>query len=191
MQEIIMTEENLIKKARDKLISTRKIICTGDPNNPKHIASGIKQVWPDATFIYRSNGYDVYTEQEKIKEQLSKHNTFINASYINPNAQTKLLELCAETMPIGDVYNIGSSHEYDNLGPEEYKNAKLKLRDKSLSLNSFRFQTCHIIVGGIDRGTEDTQGWIEPIEIAQLIEWIMKQRYKIPMIGIDQPKQPW
>lgn len=186
-----MSREELIKKARDKFMSSRKVICTGDPSNPKHIASGIKKVWPDATFIYKSNGYDLDTEQEKIKEQLSKHNTFINASYINSEAQVKLLEMCAEAMPIGDVYNIGSSHEYDNLGPEEYKNAKLKLRDKSLSLNSFRFQTCHIIVGGIDRGREDTKGWIEPIEIAELIKWTTTLRYKIPVIGIDQPKKPW
>ena len=186
-----MSREELIKKARDKFMSSRKVICTGDPSNPKHIASGIKKVWPDATFIYKSNGYDLDTEQEKIKEQLSKHNTFINASYINSEAQVKLLELCAEAMPIGDVYNIGSSHEYDNLGPEEYKNAKLKLRDKSLSLNSFRFQTCHIIVGGIDRGREDTKGWIEPIEIAELIKWTINSRYNIPIIGIDQPKKPW
>ena len=186
-----MSREELIKKARDKFMSSRKIICTGDPNNPEHIAYGIKKVWPDTTFMHKSNGYDLDTELEKIIEQLSKHNTFINASYINSEAQVKLLEMCAEAMPIGDVYNIGSSHEYDNLGPEEYKNAKLKLRDKSLSLNSFRFQTCHIIVGGIDRGREDTKGWIEPIEIAELIKWTTTLRYKIPVIGIDQPKKPW
>ena len=51
-----MSREELIKKARDKFMSSRKVICTGDPSNPKHIASGIKKVWPDATFIYKSNG---------------------------------------------------------------------------------------------------------------------------------------
>ena len=78
-----MSREELIKKARDKFMSSRKIICTGDPNNPEHIAYGIKKVWPDTTFMHKSNGYDLDTELEKIKEQLSKHNTFINASYIN------------------------------------------------------------------------------------------------------------
>ena len=32
-----------IKKARDKFMSTRKIICTGDPSETKHIASGMKR----------------------------------------------------------------------------------------------------------------------------------------------------
>ena len=46
MQEITMTREDLIKKARDKVMSTRKIICTGNPSEEKHIAFGIKKVWP-------------------------------------------------------------------------------------------------------------------------------------------------
>ena len=33
-----MTREDLIKKARDKVMSTRKIICTGNPSEEKHIA---------------------------------------------------------------------------------------------------------------------------------------------------------
>ena len=40
-------------------------------------------------------------------------------------------------------------------------------------------------------GEEDTEGWIEPVEIAELIKWTMTLRYNIPIIGIDQPKKPW
>ena len=48
-----MSREELIKKARDKFMSSRKVICTGDPNNPEHIAYGIKKVWPDTTFMQK------------------------------------------------------------------------------------------------------------------------------------------
>ena len=94
-------------------------------------------------------------------------------------------------MIVGDVFNIGTTHEYDDLGREEYKNNKLKLRKLSLDLNSFRIQTCHVIVGGINIGTSETVDWIKPKKIAEMIKWITEQDVKIPIIGIDQPKQPW
>ena len=94
-------------------------------------------------------------------------------------------------MPIGEVYNIGSTNEYDGLGPEKYKNNKLELRETSLKLNSFRFQTTHIVMGGIDTGLPETADWIKPIKLVEMIKWMTEQKFKIPIIGIDQPKQPW
>ena len=99
--------------------------------------------------------------------------------------------MCSKYMTIGDVFNIGSTHEYDGLGSENYKRNKIELREKSLELNSFRFQTCHIVMGGIDTGLPETADWIKPNKIAEVISWITKQKFKIPIIGIDQPKQPW
>ena len=94
-------------------------------------------------------------------------------------------------MIIGDVFNIGSSHEYDNLGREEYKDSKLQLRKLSLELNTFRFQTCHIVMGGIDTGSDTTSDWVKPRRIAEMIQWITEQDVKIPILGLDQPKEPW
>ena len=52
------------------------------------------------------------------------------------------------------AFNIGTTHEYDGLGSDSYKKNKLELRDKSLELNSFRLQTCHIVMGGVDTGID-------------------------------------
>lgn len=174
-------------------MSTRKVLCTGNPHKRGTIASGIKQVWPDATFIHLSNGFDFLSlnDKEKAVENLFKtHNTFINASYVS-GVQKKLLLLCHKNMTIGDVFNIGSTHEYDNLGSKDYAKNKGELRKISLDLNSYRFQTCHIVLGGIDVGTPETTGWVKPVTIANTIKWITEQQIKIPIIGIDQPKQPW
>ena len=46
-------------------------------------------------------------------------------------------------------------------------------------------------MGGIDTGKSHTEGWIKPIKIAEMIKWVTEQDIKIPIIGIDQPKQPW
>ena len=178
---------------RNHAMKTRRVLCTGNPNRDGTIASGVREIWPDATFIHLSNGFDFWSlgDKEKELEQLFKtHNTFINASYVG-GVQKKLLQLCNKNMIIGDVFNIGSTHEYDNLGSEAYTNNKIELRKTSLELNSFRFQTCHIVMGGIDLGTAETEGWIKPFTIAETIKWITEQQIKIPIIGIDQPKQPW
>jgi hypothetical protein len=46
-------------------------------------------------------------------------------------------------------------------------------------------------MGGIDTGLPETADWIKPSKIAEVISWITEQKFKIPMISIDQPKQPW
>tara|TARA_B100000424_G_C22849404_1_gene453019 strand:+ start:127 stop:699 length:573 start_codon:yes stop_codon:yes gene_type:complete len=183
-----------ISKVRNRVMEKRKILCTGNPNKIGTIASGVKELWPDATFIHRSNGYDFWNLGDKLEELkglFKNHNTFINASYVD-GVQTKLLDICNLNMIVGDVFNIGSTNEYDNLSSEIYKNHKLALRELSLKLNTYRFQTCHIVMGGIDTGIEERKDWIKPKKIAEVIKWIMEQEtFKIPIMGIDQPKQPW
>ena len=71
------------------------------------------------------------------------------------------------------------------------KNNKIELRETSLKLNSFRFQTTHIVMGGIDIGEPETENWVKPMKIVEMIKWVTEQDIKIPIIGIDQPKQPW
>lgn len=182
-----------LKIVRNRFMSIRKVICTGNPQNKNCIAYGIKQIFPNATFIHRSNGFDLPTQnlQEFINE-VKKHNTFINASYIGPQVQSKLLQVASDEMKLGQIFNIGSTHEYDGLGKSEYTQSKTHLKDFSLKINNFRIQTTHIILGGLDTGEKNTASWIKPIEIAQLIQWIIDhETYCIPLIGIDQHKQPW
>ncbi len=182
-----------ILAVRNHAMKTRKVLCTGNPDRKGTIASGVRQVWPDATFIHISKGYnflDLGDKHDEVKQLFKTHNTFINASHVQ-GSQTKLLEMCNENMTVGDVFNIGSTHEYDNLGGEEYKQQKLALRELSLRLNTFRLQMCHVIMGGINQDTPETIDWVKPKKIAEMLKWVTEQDVKIPIIGIDQPKQPW
>ncbi len=185
-------EQQKILTVRNMLMAKRKVLCTGNPNKDGTIASGIKEIWPDATFIHLSNGYDFNKgeNEEKLKKLFQTHNTFVNASYVR-GVQKKLLKMCSENMTIGDVFNIGSTYEYDNLGGEEVTKNKIELREMSLKINNFRLQTTHIVMGGIDTGLPNTNAWIKPKKIAEMIKWVTEQDIKIPIIGIDQPKQPW
>ena len=182
-----------ILAVRNHAMKTRKVLCTGNPDRIGTIASGVREIWPDATFIHLSKGYDFLNLGDKHKEleQLFKtHNTFINASHVE-GVQTKLLEICNKNMTVGDVFNIGSTHEYDNLGREQYRDEKLALRKLSLECNSFRLQMCHVVMGGINIGTPETADWVKPKRIAEIIRWVTEQDVKISIIGIDKPKQPW
>ena len=183
-----------ILAVRNQVMKNRKVLCTGNPDRKGTIASAIKEIWPQTTFIHLSNGFDlknISSIEDKLKKLFQTHNTFINASYLS-GMQIKLLELCHQHMPRGEVYNIGSTNEYDGLSQNEaYGNNKRELRGISLKLNSFRFQTTHIVMGGIDTGKPETESWVKPIKIAEMIKWVTEQDIKIPIIGIDQPKQPW
>lgn len=178
---------NKLADIRKQFFKDRKVICTGNPNKQETIASAVKHVFPNATFIHLTNGWDLTDTDidDKLTEIFSKHNTFINASYIGTNIQTKLLNICQSSVKFCDVFNIGSTHEYDEGGSEEYRQDKLELRNKSLAYNTFRFKTHHIIVGKISPQDITTK------QIADVIYWIMQQEFEIPMIVIDQPKQPW
>jgi hypothetical protein len=181
---------------RIKMFNPRTVLCTGNPDKPYTIASAVKEMYPAATFIHKSNGYDLTNLDEgatmKLIELFKNHNTFINASYIGPKIQSNLLTLCKESVKICDVFNIGSTHEYDNLGSVSYSSSKLDLRNKSLEYNSYRFKTCHIVVGGIKKsGEPDKANWIDINEICSIIDWVTKQRFNVPIISLDQPKQPW
>jgi hypothetical protein len=181
---------------RHKFMNPRRVLCTGNPNKPFTIASAVIKYYPNATFIHQSNGFDLVVmnqdTQLRVKQLFKTHNTFINASYIAPGVQSNLLQLCNDSAKICDVFNIGSTHEYDGLGASDYTESKINLRNKSLQLNSYRFKTCHIVVGGIKMSDDPKyERFIELDEICNLIEWTMKQRCGVPIVSIDQPKQPW
>ena len=106
-----------LKEFRKKFMENRKVVCTGNPDRPYTIANGIKKIWPNTTFLSLSNGCDLLTSTDnRLKEVFSKHNTFINASYVGPKIQSRLLELCNQSVKFCDVINVGSTHEYDGNG---------------------------------------------------------------------------
>lgn len=179
-----MTTLDIVRK---KVFSNRKVICTGNPNKAGTIASAVKDLFPNTTFIHLSNHWDLTDVDNDVKltELFAKHNTFINASYVGPGIQSRLLDVCQKSVKFCDVFNIGSTHEYDGIGTEDYKLSKLNLRDKSLMYNTFRFKTHHIILGKLG------PNGISPEQVCNLIDWIIKQDFEIPLMTIDQPKAPW
>lgn len=186
-------QQQLLVNLRNKFMSNRRVICTGNPDSPFTLASGFKKLYPDATFIHKSAGWDFTDQspeaQHKLKEVFAQHNTFINASYIAPYVQSYLLDICNQSVKYCNVFNIGSTHEYDNLGSVEYQKSKLDLRDKSLQLDTYRFQTHHIILGLIEN--ESTENHLEISTICQMVPWILEQKFRVPLISINQPRDPW
>jgi hypothetical protein len=188
-----MIQEQALTKLRQKFMSNRQVICTGNPNNLFTIAHGIKKIYPNATFLHKSNGWDLTDPalEAKIKEQFSKHNMFINASYISCGTQLRLLELCNQSVKYCDVVNIGSVHEYDNLGLPEYKKSKLDLRNLSLNLNTHRFKTCHLMLGHLKTNKDAHDRQIEIDTVCNLIPWVFEQSFEIPIMCIDSKKAPY
>ena len=183
----------MLEQLRTRYMSERKVICTGNPDREFTIASAVKRHWPNATFLSRSSGYDLTNPDiDQLSAVFKKHNTFINASYIADGVQSRLLEICNQSSKFYDVFNIGSTHEYDALGTENYKKSKIDLRDKSLSMHTYRFQTCHMVIGGIKRSQDpEYQRFLEVDEICKVIQWVMDQRFWVPIISMTQPKQAW
>lgn len=183
----------MLEQLRTRYMSERKVICTGNPDQEFTIASAVKKHWPNATFLSRSTGYDLTNiNADQLSTLFKTHNTFINASYINDGVQSQLLELCNQSAKFYDVFNIGSTHEYDNLGLEAYKQSKVDLREKSLALHTYRFQTCHMVVGGIKRSHESQYSrFLDVDEICEVMQWVLAQRFWVPIISMTQPKQAW
>ena len=193
---IMNAQQIKLAQLREKLMSNRKVICTGNPSDPSTLASGFIKIFPNATFIHRSAGWDLADQsteaRTKLKELFGQHNTFINASYIAPHTQSYLLEVCNQSVKFCDVFNIGSTHEYDNLGPSDYTQSKLDLRNKSLQLNTYRFRTHHVIVGRIKKALDpESNDGLDIPTICNTIPWIMQQSFNVPLICIDQRKAPW
>ncbi len=171
-----------MQKLREIVMSQRMVLCTGNPDKIDSIASGVREVFPNTTFIHRSNGYDL--TKVSVKDIMSKHNCFINAAYIEHGIQLRLLNDYFESVKMGEVFNIGSTHEYDNLSNDhKYVANKIELRNRSLELNNYRVNSTHIVLGEKNR--------ITPIRIAEFIKWITQQEMKFPIIGFDHPKQAW
>ena len=61
-----------MQQLRELVMSNRMVLCTGNPDRQGSIASGIREVFPNTTFIHRSNGYDL--TKVSIKDIMSKHN---------------------------------------------------------------------------------------------------------------------
>jgi hypothetical protein len=164
-----------------------KIICTGNPNR-QGIAQSLQRLYPDITFVSRSNGYDLTTEQglAKFKELLPTYNVFVNHSQLTGNTQRVLLQLARELWTRGHVINIGSVMEFPQWEWIEPKAAEEKrlLRNLSLELSSEHFKTTHLILGGLQSSNNDSQR-IHTDRVAETIKWILENVNHVPLIYVD------
>jgi hypothetical protein len=169
-----------------------KILCTGNPDH-QTVASGVRVVFPDADFACRQTGYDLRMwsqESEKhFRDHIRQYNVLINSSFISNGAQQKILEIAREEWTCGHVINIGSTAEYQGRHsdiPQTYCIQKRALRDLSISLNSHKFKTTHITAGGLNDGKIGHEDWLDVIEVAKIIKFVLESSVSIPIIGIEK-----
>jgi hypothetical protein len=168
-----------------------KILCTGNPKDFT-VARAVKQVFPTAEFACRSTCYDLrmweLSDEEHFKKNIINYNVLINSSFISGGAQQKILEITRECWAEGHIFNIGSTAEYEGRNSffPSYSVQKRSLRDMSLSMCSHEFKTTHMTVGGLNDGKQEHSDWLDPIEIANAIKWILDSKVSIPIIGIEK-----
>jgi hypothetical protein len=164
-----------------------RIICTGNPT--AGIARSIQKIYPDTTFISRSNGYDLTTAEgvDKFKDIISNFDVFINHAQLQGTTiQRDLLQYTKDLWIEGYVINIGSVIEFKRwewLDPAAAKE-KRQLRDLSLELSSEHFKTTHLIVGGLQSSNRDPLR-IHTDRVAETIKWILENENHIPLIYVD------
>jgi hypothetical protein len=168
-------------------MNQNKVLCTGNPSH-RGIGEAVKQWFPDADFVSRSNGYDLTTPAglQKLKHILSDYDILINNSYCAPGVQLKILELAHEVDFVGNIFTIGSMAEFKNLAHirPDYSLEKQQLRDRSIELLSEHFKTTHLTVSGFkDRGIH-SDDQMDAIEIVKAIQWVMNTPVTIPHLSL-------
>lgn len=169
-----------------------KILCTG---NPEHIgiAMEIKKLFPDATFISRTNGYDLKSTEglDKLRSILKNYNVFINNAHPAYGIQLKILKIINEEWETGHVFNIGTVDEYLKwypAFPDNFKEGN-ELKNLGLELTDENFKVTHITAGGF-KSSSNKSGRIsdlmDPKHIADSIKWIMEAKFQVPVIGIEK-----
>jgi hypothetical protein len=168
-----------------------KILCTGNPNDYT-IARAVKQIFPEANFASRATGFDLrlqnLSDETHFRKVIKQYNVFINSSYIESGVQRKLLEIVDEEWDLGNIFNIGSTAEYEgkNFQFAEYAAEKRYLRDISLAKNNFEFKTTHMTIAGFNDNHPDHATWLDPLKVAQAIKLILDSNINIPIIVIEK-----
>lgn len=168
-----------------------KVLCTG---NPEHIgiAMEIKKLFPDATFVSRTNGFDLSTDAglAKLRTVIKEHNVIVNNAYVSEGTQARILTTAKEEWTTGHVFNIGSIDEYTKwlpANPRKYKESN-ELKELGLSYTDENFKVTHLTVGGFKSSAKPLglKTTMDPVHIATAIKWIMEAPFQVPVIGVEQ-----
>jgi NAD(P)-dependent dehydrogenase (short-subunit alcohol dehydrogenase family) len=173
-----------------------KIFCTGNIDK-QTIAYGLTNLYPETTSASLSSGWD-FTQSntiERLKKEILDYNIFVNSAYVNKDTQLLLTDAVHKQWMQenirGHIFNIGTTLE-NTQDQSEYACAKRKLRKYSLKLSDETgitgVKVSYVCIGGVDNGTPETQGYVKTCEIAKTIDWIVMQKYRIPLIQLDSQK---
>jgi hypothetical protein len=165
-----------------------KILCTG--NLSKTIPYSLSKLFPDIDFISRSNGYDLDTSEGRIqfKNIIIDYDVFINHSELPGDGQCELLHIAHDVCTNIKVINIGTVLELEEwawYNPNTHI-VKNKLKKLSLSLNSEKFKTTHLIIGGlasIESGVDHQR--LNGMQVAEVIKYIIDSPINIPLMHIE------
>lgn len=164
-----------------------RILCTGNPT--RGITYQLSTILPDIDFISRSNGYDLTTIEgiDKFKEIISNYNIFINHSQLIPGVQCELLTIAHESWDYGQVINIGSILELEEWAwyDTETHIDKNKLKKLSINLNSERFKSTHLTVGGLAKDNTNDNQRLSSLQVANVIKYIIDSNIHIPLMQIE------
>jgi hypothetical protein len=164
-----------------------KVLCTGNPSH-RGIAMSVKEWFPDADFVSRTNGFDLTTLDgiNKLKYILPKYNLIINNAYIAPGMQCRILDLINEVGVTGYVFSIGSVAEFKTVRhyTPEYGLEKEQLRNRSIELLSPTLKTTHIIVSGFQDQQSTSDFKMSANEIVKSIQWVLDSTYAVPCISV-------
>lgn len=179
-----------------------RVLCTGNPNK-KTLAWAALQKWPSSDSMSLSSGWDLRlpTPQDLVKfqQKISEHNIFINSSYVSSGTQLRLLQIVVEqwmNLDIkGHVFNIGTTLEHqENHGSsnDNYVQSKLTLRKKSLDFNEQTGITgvkcTYVILGGVNNQEPATHDYVDPLNIFEVISWVLQFPDRIGLVQIDKAK---
>ncbi len=170
-------------------LSNLRVLCTGNPNN-QGIAKQICLAFPNTDCLHLSMGIDLLSQEglDYFRSVISKYDVFINGSNLKNRTQEKLLRIAHEENMKGHVFNIGSIAEYkkwENYDPS-YTAEKRQLKETSLELCSDNFKTTHMTVGGFQDYENSDSSRMDPVEIVNMIKYIIASPINIPVVGIEK-----
>lgn len=168
-----------------------KLLVTGNPSYG--LAKSLANLYPDATFISRSNGYDLTSKDgiQKLENIIRDYNVFINSSALWKFNQTLVLESvykkCVEEKHDIRIICIGSTTDRVKKATSWLYNAEKKaLRDYANSLSLMGVwqggPKVSLISFGSLSNVQDKHPERKCLEIsraANYIKWILDQPYDI------------
>lgn len=164
-----------------------KIICTGNPHI-EGIAKELGKIYENITFVSRSTGYDLLTNEgmRNFQEQLNEHTVLINNSHIGYGVKKRILRIAKDIWSQGHVINIGSYNEIKkySLGLFESAHDATELRELGFDLGNEKFKVTHLMVGPFRSGVKPMSDCtMDPSKIAKTIKWVLEADFQIPIIS--------